>query len=190
MGLLKDLIRKQEQESGGKGKAIKNSDDWFKKAKKDSKDNTLVKTSERFKRGKIYVFRYLDPVSKDKLKSWDRNPVVISLGQDDHGNDIGINLNYLPIPVRTKIMDKIMTVYESNIKNAMRGKNASNAKVQQQIKGFNYENLAKTLSRIGYKEAIRTYKPGLKSNQYVLSYEAWARMTSLDVSEIKPGGKE
>lgn len=190
MGLLKDLIRKQEQDSGGKGKAIKNSGDWFKKAKKDSNDNTLVKTNERFKRGKIYTFRYLDPVSKHKLKEWDRNPVVISLGQDDHNNDIGINLNYLPLAMRTKIMDKIMTVYESNIKNAMRGKNASNAKAQQQIINFNYENLAKVLSKTGYKDAIRTYKHNLKSNQYVLSYEAWARMTSLDVGEIKKGDKE
>lgn len=187
MGLLKDLIRNYVQESGGQGKAMIASKKWFKKAKVDSKDNTLVKTSERFKRGKIYTFRYLEPQSIGRLKEWDRNPVVLSLGQDDHKNDIGINLNYLPNALRLKILDKIMSAYASNIENAMRGRNKGNAKSQQQLISLNYDNLAKVLVRLGYKESIRTYKNHLKAEQYVLSYDAWARITFLNVGEIKKG---
>jgi hypothetical protein len=190
MGLLKNLIREYEREVGGKGKAIISANKWFVKAKKDSKEQTLVKTNERFKRGKIYIFRYNDPLTKERLSQWDANPVVLGLGQDDYGNDIGINFNYLPNPIRLKIMDKIMEEYSPRIEGAMRGKNKENAKAQQQITSLNYINLGKVLIKVGYKQAIRTYKPKLKTDQFVLSYEAWARLTYLNLKEMRSGGKE
>jgi len=190
MTLLKDLIRKEIKEAGGQGKAIRDAEIWYIKAKRDSKDTTLVKTNERFKRGKIYMFKYVDPKTIKNMKSWDANPVVLSMGQDDHGNDIGINLNFLPNQLRLKIMDKIMEAYAVNIKAAIRGRNKGNAKAQAQVIGLYYNNLVRVLSRVGFNHSVRTYITGRKSEQYVLSYDSWPKVTYLNVAEINKGLKK
>jgi hypothetical protein len=119
MSLLKDLIRKEIKSTGGQGKAINEARSWYTNAKQDSKNTTLVKTTERFKRGKIYMFRYDEPKTIKNLKYWDANPVVLSFGQNEYGNDIGINLNLLPNQLRLKILDKIMESYSFYIQAAI-----------------------------------------------------------------------
>ena len=190
MGLLKDLIRKEIKDAGGKGKAINEAQIWYRDAKLDSKDKTLVKTTEKFKRGKIYMFKYREPKSIAKIKTWDASPVVLSMGQDEHGHDIGINLNFLPNTLREKVLDKIMESYASQIKNAMRGRNKADAKSQQNINSINYKNLSRTLSRLGFNHSIRTYINNRKSEQYVLSYDAWPKVTFLNVQDINKGLKK
>jgi hypothetical protein len=190
MSLLKTLIRKDIQEAGGEGKAIINARDWYVKAKQDSKNTTLVKTNEKFKRGKIYMFKYTKPKNIENIKYWDANPVVLSMGQDEHGNDIGINLNFLPNTLRLKILDKIMESYSVNIRNAIRGKNKGNAKSQYQVININYSSLVKVLYKIGFNHSIRSYITNRKSQQFVLSYDSWPKVTFLNIKNINKGLKK
>ncbi|MFW6130137.1 MAG: hypothetical protein ACOC56_03060, partial [Atribacterota bacterium] len=142
-----------------------------------------VKTNERFKRGKIYIFKYRNPFSIYKLKEWDSNPIVLSLGQDEYNNDIGINLNYIPNKLKIKILDKIMDQYSSKIKFAMEGVDV-NAKQQKNLNDFDYNNLKRILNRLGFQKAIRTYKHNLKQKQFVVSYESWPKITFLNIKNI------
>lgn len=179
MGLLINLTRDYLKDVGGYAKAVYEANNWFKEAKNNSKDTTLVKTSESFKNGKIYIFKY-DALTKDRNRDWDKNPLVLSLGQDEHGNDLGINLNYLSNRLCTKILDRIMDNYSSVIKSAIRGRNKGNAKLQQPLDSLNYDNLVRILNGLNYNGAIRSYINGRKREQYVFSYDVWPQISFLN----------
>ena len=63
MGKIKQDIKKLSKEAGGKIKARKAAEDWFTKASKSVKDNTVAKLSRPFKTGMIHVFRYEKPLN-------------------------------------------------------------------------------------------------------------------------------
>ncbi len=63
--------------------------------------------------GSMYMFQY-DPKGKGKLPYYDRFPLVIPIGSSrttgmaaNRGSFLGINLHYLPLPLRAKLMDAL-----------------------------------------------------------------------------------
>lgn len=64
-------------------------------------DNTRFRTKMRI--GDMYMF-YYDPKYKDTLPFYDRFPLVFPFKKVD-GGFLGINLHYLPLPLRAKLMD-------------------------------------------------------------------------------------
>lgn len=50
-----------------------------------------------------------DPKTKDKLPYWDKFPLVIPFNFTNE-SFIGINLHYLPIPIRAKLLDGLMNI--------------------------------------------------------------------------------
>ena len=56
--------------------------------------------------GKMYLFFY-DPKHKNKLPYYDRFPLVLPLEKYSDGF-LGINLHYLPIPLRIKLLDRLV----------------------------------------------------------------------------------
>lgn len=90
------------------------SRNWYREqaqnVSKNFDEERLMKTErDRFRGwpvpGKLYLFMY-DPKLKDKLPYYDRLPLVfpISMSSDSF---IGLNMHYLPHPLRAKLMDAL-----------------------------------------------------------------------------------
>ena len=63
--------------------------------------------------GRMYLFEY-DPKTKDKLPYYDRFPLVFPIASgrtsgfaSSGGSFLGINLHYLPLPLRARLMDAL-----------------------------------------------------------------------------------
>lgn len=59
-------------------------------------DHESVKSVSNLKLGKLYLFYYPDPKTKDKLEVYDQLPLVILLDVPDSKYLLGINLHYIP----------------------------------------------------------------------------------------------
>jgi hypothetical protein len=58
--------------------------------------------------GKLYMFAY-DPKHKDTLPHWDMFPMVFPFSMTKDGF-IGLNMHYLPVPFRVKLLDRLMEI--------------------------------------------------------------------------------
>ena len=58
--------------------------------------------------GAMYMFFY-DAKNRDTLPYWDAFPVIIAVGPAK-GGFYGLNLHYLPIPLRAKFLDGLMEI--------------------------------------------------------------------------------
>ena len=67
--------------------------------------NKQLHIAPKLKLGKMYFFAY-DAKHKDKLPYWDAAPLVIPISETKT-SIIGLNLHYLPIPYRAKLLDAL-----------------------------------------------------------------------------------
>lgn len=183
MGYIKDQIRDMFRDSGGYAKAKSIATNWFRDSLSAREALEAKPTRKRFEPGKIYVFKYENPITEEKLKWWDKAPVVLALDTKDH-TDIGINLNLLPAKFRQAMLDAIYERMESKIKNATKGTNASDARKQRPLLDLKYDNVKMFLDRYGFGFAIRRYLPNLKKNQSVVSYESWGKIAICEFAKI------
>ena len=92
---------------------------WFQTNVRDIRrvPSSLLKENQnfvtRFELGKMYMFMY-DAKTKDKLKYYDYFPITICLKRYSTGF-MGVNLHYLPIPLRIKLLDRLVD-YSNNTK--------------------------------------------------------------------------
>ena len=186
MGYVKSKIRELVKESGSRNRAKKSAEQWFEMSKKKMNEKQVVVTRDKFQPGKIYVFRYDDPKYKATLEWWDRNPIVLALYAADTKNDLGINLNLLPIKVKEELLDLVYDRLEGSIKSNTIGNKANNAQRQQQL-SLTYEAAKTFLERFGFDFAIRQYIPSRKANQAVVAYEKWPEMALCDFIDINGG---
>lgn len=182
MGLIKTKIEELIKSAGSKQAAIANSEEWYTTALKSFNNKNVVKNGKVFIPGKIYVFRYDSPKTKETLEWWDRNPVVLALDPND-GNDVGINLNLLPQDVKETLLDDVYTRMYGEIKtNMTRAK--ENANAQSYLK-LTWAGAQKYLDRYGIEFAIRQYIPSLKAKQAVVSYEHWADIALCNFMDLE-----
>jgi hypothetical protein len=88
---------------------------WLRQKAKNTRSNTInaTKVLERssqvqqqpFGIGKMFLFAY-DAKHKDTLPYWDRFPLIFPFSKLDDGF-LGINMHYLPPPLRAKLMDAL-----------------------------------------------------------------------------------
>lgn len=180
MGEIRRQIRSLSKEFGGKVKAASEAEDWFETSKKSVRENSVSRSGGPFMPGKIYVFRYDNPVS---AFWWDSNPVVLALDRSDSGNDMGINLNMLPVQVKEDLLDFVYEQYQQYINGQTRGNKKENARAQAPLQ-FSYQGAKNFLKRYGFDFAIRQYAPNRKRQQVVVSYEHWARIALCDFLEL------
>ena len=180
MGQIKTDIRTLSREAGGKRRAAANAEEWFTTTSKAVREKAVQRTAARFQPGKIYVFRYENPVS---AFWWDSNPVVLALNKADNGNDMGINLKMLPVPIKEQLLDFVYEQYQQYISGQTRGAKKENARAQAPL-SLSYEGAKQFLKRYGFDFAIRQYKASRKSQQQVVSYEHWARIALCDFIEL------
>jgi hypothetical protein len=186
MGRLITEINAYRKDNGGAAKTKKEATTWYteglKVFSKTPSDN--AKTNMRFRPGHIYIFRYTNPITEATLDWWDKNPMVLALdpSKEAKHNDLGINLNLLPIRLRTQLLDKVYDVYKNQIEAAKKAK-PSDALHQKDLK-ITYKDAYKFLYKFGFEFAIRQYSPKLKTKQSVVSYESWVKVAQLDLLKL------
>lgn len=183
MGKMKEEISQLVKKSKGLNEAKNDSEQWIKNTGNSTGNKSVARTSEVFKPGKIYTFRYENPINKDR--TWDRNPTVLSLGRID-GLDIGINLNYLTYKQRLTLLDRVYDQYYNRIQDSIK-KSGGNALMQSEILALNYDNIKRFLSKGSYVKACRRYITSKRKNTIVVSYSEWARIAVIDNSDFTNG---
>ena len=112
---MSNLFQKLEYEAfrAGITPRSKESRDWFRKKARSMRVNRsqLMQEDEiqlkgRSVTGAMFMFLY-DPKHKKTLPYYDSFPLIIAVGPAD-GGFIGLNLHYLPIPLRAKFLDALM----------------------------------------------------------------------------------
>ena len=180
MGYVKKKIKELIKESGSKNKARSTAEAWFKESIKSRYLNEVMHTSGRFEPGKVYVFDY-KPSTID-LQWFDKNPVVLAIGSKGE-NDLGVNLNLLPVAVKEKLLDDLYVKMEAQIKSANTGAGRENALRQSPLK-ISYEGMSAYLKQFGCDFAIRQYIPSGKSRQNVVTYSKWPDIALCDFIEL------
>lgn len=180
MGEVRKQIRALSKEFGGKARAAREAESWFETSKKAVREKAVARSAGPFQPGKIYVFRYENPVS---AFWWDSNPIVLALNKSDTGNDMGINLNMLPVKVKEDLLDFVYEQYMGYIQGQTRGSKTENARAQAPL-SLSYQGAKSFLKRYGFDFAIRQYASSRKSQQVVVSYEHWARIALCDFIEL------
>ena len=112
------LFQTVEQEAflrAGINPRTKQSRDWFRKKVSNMRVNrrSLMREEPIVAKnktiiGNMFMFFY-DAKHKDTLPYWDSFPLVIALGPAENGF-YGMNLHYLPIPLRAKFLDGLMDI--------------------------------------------------------------------------------
>ena len=179
MGRVKQDIKELIKESGGKRKAIKAAEAWYSNGKTSSKEKAIQSKGGRFQPGKVYVFRY-SPKYATELKWYDKNPVVLALDPDKN-NDVGINLNLLPINVKEGLLDTVYSTFAGEIARKTSGLNKNDA-ISQNSLSINWKDAKGFLA--SYKFAIRQYIPNKKIGQAVVSYENWGKIVLCDFADL------
>ena len=102
-----EFIQKVLNETKGQERTVS----WFRKKIKEFGAPTSTKLIREGKRsnnpffGRLNMFFY-SPKYKDKLPYYDRFPLVLPL-EKNRGGFMGINMHYLPIPLRAELLDKL-----------------------------------------------------------------------------------
>jgi hypothetical protein len=175
MGYVKDRIRELVKENGSKKNARAASEKWFKENKSSKRFNEAKSTRERFEPGKIYAFNY-SPISD--LDWFDRKPVVLAIERVGD-NDLGVNLNLIPVRLKEDMLDQIYNRFQGQINSTTKGARATNATAQRPLR-LTYAGMKAYLKSYGYDFAIRQYKPERKTSQAVVSYLRWPEIALCD----------
>ena len=102
-----EFIQKVVEATGGKDRSIS----WFQNKIREFGSPTSAQLIREGKRrstpffGKLNMFFY-SPKYKDKLPYYDRFPLVLPL-ESFRGGFLGINLHYLPISLRIRLLDRL-----------------------------------------------------------------------------------
>ena len=179
MGKIKKDIKELIKESKGKRKARKDAEDWYQNGKRSSAEKSVQSKGGRFQPGKIYVFRYT-PKYANELMWYDSNPVVLALDPDGN-NDVGINLNLLPINIKEGLLDRVYSVFENEISRKTVGGNKNDASNQGSL-SLNWQEAKSFLA--SYRFAVRQYIPNRKVGQAVVSYENWAKIVLCNFADL------
>lgn len=160
---------------------------WWKDAKENIYDPTVVFVQDQLLQpGKIHTFNY-NPKGKDTLDYYDKNPVVLSIGTIMNGKsklELGINLNFIPVPYKLQLLDTIQRTYSGFFQRANSAKVPMFADKQPTIK-YNYTTLRALLNRYKVGFALRTYIPSRKSQVYVINYNSWLNAGMLSIESFE-----
>ena len=173
MGYVKKEIKRLSSEAGSKARARADAEKWFSEGRKNRAIRDVAKSRERFSIGKIYSFEYT-PITEN-LPWYDRNPVVLALNSPNK-NDLGVNINLLPIKFREEMLDKVHTA-------AVFG--ASGDAIRESSLRITYDGMKMFLERYGFGFAVRQYIPSRKRKQTVVSYQSWPKIALCDFAALE-----
>jgi len=176
-------VKDWEKKYGGGQQAAEYAREWF-DTTKDDKDDTSVEVFKgpELTWGKLFHFEY-DPVTRDKLAYFDNSPMVISLGRHPNGNQLGMNLNFLPKVVRYWMVGQVFSVYEGDIISAADGKLYRRAFEQKQVQ-IEYELLKKWLGKYGLDFCVRQYHINKMRELAVICFEDWVTAVMINWNDF------
>lgn len=159
---------KQDPHGGAKAK------EWFNKE--------VIRHSEWFVKrsymepGKLYSFRYLEPLTKDNILWWDSMPLTLAFGHyiSEEGNvvEMGLNLHHVPMGCRIDTLCAIVDAFKKMYQGELyREKQKSIPMKWQQVAGF--------VKKFGVEFAFRSYRPELMSGTICFPYEQWSKAVFL-----------
>lgn len=119
-----DTILKRGETAGRSPSIKRDSRNWFRQQARSMTSanparmirSQTSRLTEKPLIGRMYLFEY-DPKNKGKLPYYDRYPLVFPIGSGrtsgfaaSGGSFLGINLHYLPPPLRARLMDALYEV--------------------------------------------------------------------------------
>lgn len=120
-------------------------------------------------RGKMYTFRYF---TEDET-FYDTAPIVLGLGKSIDGNQLGINLHYIPYDARIPFLKDIVRSFQGLIDLELRNK-IGNINAQSPLNQFTYEAVKESLGKkYNLTYAIRQYRLNRMKKPISLGYEHW-----------------
>jgi hypothetical protein len=122
--------------------------------------------------GRMYTYFY-DPKHKATLPYYDRFPLIIMVGPAEKGF-YGVNLHYLPIPLRAKLLDELLTI-------------TNNKKFDESTRFKISYNLLKNSSKLGaFKPCFKHYLiHKVESEIKFLSSDLWEIAAFLPTARFK-----
>lgn len=129
--------------------------------------------------GRMFAFTYL-PINHQTLEYWDATPLVISLGIND-GKMMGINLHYLPPPIRADLLNKMLRTATGAKGLKMPPKGAGMFRID-------YEDL-KTMKFVAGLSCLRSYDLSrIIGRVAMIPSNEWANAAALPYSDFRTGG--
>jgi len=104
----KNFIKEVYRQAGGKPRSV----DWYRDKIREftlPSSAQLVREGKRTKRPTVGVLNmfFYDPKTKGKLPYYDTFPLVLPIEEYNNGF-LGLNFHYLSIPLRVKLLDRMM----------------------------------------------------------------------------------
>jgi hypothetical protein len=124
MAVLFDTILSKGIREGNIPARTQEARDWYRNTAKQQgriNETSLLKGSDatRFTNtpiiGQMYMFTY-NPKHKDTLPYWDRFPLVFPFRKVP-GGFLGLNMHYLPLQYRAKLMDGLYSITNNTLYN-------------------------------------------------------------------------
>lgn len=123
--------------------------------------------------GRLFLFQYDEPLTKDQLEYYDTEPLVLSFGLylAKTGNlvEYGINIHYLPIKIRQAFMTDIFELFRKQYKDEMY------SDTPRPVNQFNWEVLRTFVDKYGIDFAVRSYIPERRKNAVLFEYADWGK---------------
>lgn len=163
-----DMMNGEIAKSRNPGKA---AGEWY---EKNYKNNPKKYVKRRLMEpGTLCMFDYDDPIHKDTLDYWDRNPLVLVLQpyvtKDDKIRVRGINLHLLPPNIRKLVLYQAFYMYKS----AYTAKLFNDSKALQV--NLEWKAIEHQLKKFGAGFAFRSYSPQRQTNMIEFNQEDWAK---------------
>lgn len=117
MAMIFDTMLAKGVRSGHIPALTQNARDWYRKTAQQHtniNEDSFLKTADRerfsntVKIGNMYMFRY-NAKYKETLPYWDVMPLVFPF-KKVQGGFLGLNMHYLPLPHRAKLMDALYDI--------------------------------------------------------------------------------
>ena len=124
MAVLFDTILSKGIREGNIPARTQEARDWYRNVAQQQgriNETSFMKSSDkdRFvnspRIGQMYMFTY-NPKHKDTLPYYDRFPLVFPF-RKVQGGFLGLNMHYLPLPYRAKLMDGLYTISNNTLYN-------------------------------------------------------------------------
>ena len=164
-------IQAVQKAAGGRPR----STEWYRDKIKDFGKPTssqLLRDGKRRRNvlfGKLQMFRY-DPKLKAKLPYYDTFPLILPIEQYSDGF-LGINLHYLPIPLRIRLLDRLIDFTNTKDLN-------KRTKIQTSYNRLKRVRLIKPTLK-------RYLNSRVKSDFRIIDAEEWTIATLLPVAKFK-----
>jgi len=138
-------------------------------------DSALDRTTTNL-RGSMYMYFY-DPKHKETLPYYDRFPLTIMVDAAP-GGFYGLNLHYLPVPLRAKMLDSLMDI-------------TNNRKYDETTKFQATYNTLKRASKLKYfKPCFKHYlNSNVRSRFAYVPPPEWEIATFLPTADFQKSGK-